>query len=129
MNKLSLALALLLSSSALGYAQEQRSATVPAGKRTGIATLGVFMQDSCVAAGGNPRVTVAPANGKAEIARARMRNTSRTAACTGVEFDGHALYYTPRAGFRGTDSLTITMDVFNGRVEVPRTVVYQITVK
>jgi hypothetical protein len=102
---------------------------VAAGKRTGIGTVGVFDVETCHSAGGNPRVTKPPAHGKVELAKVQVRNTTRTAACIGTVLDVVGVYYTPRAGFRGSDSLQVTMDVHNGSVDVPEIVTYTITVK
>ena len=112
-----------------GLVSAEETVTVSAGKRSLLGGVGVFWDEVCTSGGGNPRVTAQPAHGRVEIVRARLRNSNRSSSCFGVPYDGYAVYYTPRGGYRGADTFAITMDVHNGWTDVPDVTTYRITIR
>ncbi|MCA3644311.1 MAG: hypothetical protein IOB85_06575 [Methylobacterium sp.] len=98
-------------------AQEAR--TVAAGKRTALGSFALYSPVEC-AASSTPesRVATQPANGKVEVVP--ERRTVSGPQCKPFQMQVQMIYYTPKAGFRGTDYVSV--DFFYAPfIEAPRT--------
>lgn len=102
----SLATAFLVGSLCGTAAAESVSLNVPAGKRTPVSTYGTYSAEECTGASvPTGRVSRQPANGKLEVVE--ERRPIKAGRCGTIMANILVVYYTPKAGFRGTDEGTV----------------------
>ncbi|MCA0401771.1 MAG: hypothetical protein LCH38_13250 [Proteobacteria bacterium] len=85
---------------------ETISVNVPAGKRSAVTSFGSYSIDECTgAAVPEGRISRQPANGKLEVVE--ERRPMKAGRCGTIMANVLVVYYTPKAGFRGSDEGTV----------------------
>jgi hypothetical protein len=105
--------------------------TLPAGKKSGIGFFAFYDPSTC-AFGAKPGMKIKqPAHGKISIAWV-VGKISSNDICNGKRAKGYQVWFTPNAGFRGSDSagLNITYaSLVDGSVDTSRYLPFNIEVK
>ncbi len=114
-----------------GMAIAQESAVVQAGKRTAIGAFALYSPVECAAmATPETRIAARPQNGTVEIVS--ERRVVSGPQCKPFQMPVQVIYYTPKAGFRGSDSVSVDF-FYQAFVEAPRSASqrqsYSITVR
>jgi hypothetical protein len=108
-------LAGLLSVAATGaHAQQSSNLTVPAGATSTL--LSVPFWDGRCQFGGYPDILVQeqPSHGRVRVQRAsRLQVPANGGACAGKVVKGTVLLYTPNRGYRGRDSVSFSVYIFD----------------
>lgn len=104
---------------------------VSAGKRTLVGQFALYSMDTCYAgAVPDAKVGKAPANGKLDFTEERV--VTKAGNCDAQAISFRRVYYTPKPGFRGQDSVSVDF-FYNRYSDAPglmnRRESYNITVK
>jgi hypothetical protein len=118
---------------ALPASAETRTITVPANRTSSVETIAFYNNETC-RSGAVPQmqVTRAPANGKVSFRQFSGTLNESSGRCSGKRVSGQNVIYTPRKGFRGTDSFTVrySHERYQGTSRrVYRSTKFRITVK
>lgn len=104
--------------------------TVKANTTSGLAFNFIFERRSCKPLPpGRVTITREPEHGTVEVRQERHKLTER---CEGATALGNAIYYTPKRGFRGSDSVRIRASYpsdENGRLRRSSSTTFRITVE
>lgn len=98
------AAAALLATLGPSEAQTTRTATIQPGKPARIAVVTALKKDCSIGSVGSIRVTTAPKNGSIVVRGGKLRTPSNF-RCPNVETEVQALFYAPKANFKGSDEI------------------------
>ncbi|ACA20502.1 conserved hypothetical protein [Methylobacterium sp. 4-46] len=107
----------LLAGPALAQAAKTIERSVAPGKQILLLTVPNLKKDCSLGPQPELKVTAPPKNG-ALIQRAGRRKTPATYRCPNVEANVQAMFYESKAGFTGTDELTVEVKGADGTISV-----------
>lgn len=124
-------LAFLCLSGMAASAESAETLTLPAGKKSGIGFFAFYDPSTC-AFGAKPGMKIKqPVHGKITIAWVAGKISSND-ICNGKRAKGYQIWFTPNAGFRGTDSAALNVtyaSLVDGSVDTSRYLPINIIVK
>jgi hypothetical protein len=85
--------------------------SVKSGATTPVSAMAMYTRDDCTSwEPPEARVTVAPANGSTSVFLSKTSFNDKTHPCFGKTIDQRIVAYTPKAGFKGQDRVSVQYD-------------------